>query len=103
MTGDTIIFRRGSTFEFQGQFKNSEGVPIALTGITPSIYETSGSGMQDTEIEVTDEATGKILVSLSMEEALKLPLGRNSWFKIQFAYDDSPSVVVFPPIWLDTR
>jgi hypothetical protein len=103
MTGDTILFRKGSTFEFQGQFKDSAGVPVPLTGITPSIYETQGSGMQETTIEIVDVVTGKFVVKLTAEEALKLPDGRRSWFKIQFAYDGSPSVVVFPPIWLDAR
>jgi len=103
MTGDTILFRRGSTFEFQGQFKDSAGAPVPLTGIVPGIYETQGAGMQDATITVTDTATGTFIVSLEAEEAKKLPLGRNSWFKIKFTYDGSPSVVVFPPIWLDTR
>ena len=103
MTGDTIIFRRGSTFEFQGQFKDSAGVAISLQGITPSIYETQGSGMQDVTIAVSDVLTGKFIVTLSANEAKKLPLGRQAWFKIKFSYDSTPSIVVFPPIWLDTR
>ncbi len=103
MAGDTIIFRRGSTFEFQGQFKDSLGAPIPLTGVTPGIYETHGSGMQDVSVNTSDAALGKFLAYLPEEEASKLPLGRNSWFKIKFDYDGSESVVVFPPIWLDVR
>jgi hypothetical protein len=103
MAGDTIIFRRGSTFEFQGQFKDSAGVPISLVGVTPGIYETQGSGMQDVSVNTSDAALGKFLAYLPTDEAKKLPLGRNSWFKIKFDYDASATVVVFPPIWLDVR
>jgi hypothetical protein len=103
MAGDTIIFRRGSSFEFQGQFKDPAGVPISLEGIEPDIYETHGSGMQDATISVTDEALGKFLIYLPVEEANKLPLGKNSWFKIRFDYEGSESAVVFPPVWVDAR
>ena len=46
MTGDTIIFRRGSTFEFQGQFTDEAGVAQDLTGVGLALYETEGAGMQ---------------------------------------------------------
>jgi len=103
MTGDTIIFRRGSSFEYQGQLKDWEGNPMSLEWITPDIYETQGFDMQEMEISVLDIPLGKFIVRLKRDEALKLPLGRTSWFKIRFQYPFSPSVVVFPKIWLDTR
>lgn len=103
MAGDTILFRRGSTFEFQGQFRDGSGAAVPLTGITPDIYQTEGSGMQDVSVNVVNAATGTFLAYLPKAEAEKLPPGRNSWFKIRFTYDGSSSVVVFPPIWLDVR
>jgi hypothetical protein len=103
MTGDTVIFRRGSKLELQGQFKDSEDEPIPLTGIVPSIYETWGSGMQDATVSVTDSLNGKFVVMLPTNVAKNLPLGRSSWFKVKFAYTGSSTTIVWPPVWLDTR
>jgi hypothetical protein len=103
MTGDTILFRRGSSFQFDGTYKDALGAPISLLGVALGFFETHGTGMQELAIVATDANAGKFQVTLSDVEAKKLPEGRNSWFKILFDFTGTQQKLCFPPIWLDVR
>lgn len=103
MTGDTILFRRGSSFQFDGTYKDSLGAPISLLGVVLNTFETHGTGMQELAITVVDAPAGKFQVTLSDTEARKLPEGRNSWFKILFDFTGTQQKLCFPPIWLDVQ
>ena len=102
MSTDTIRFLKGSTFEFEGQVRDPDGVGIPIPNTEIRVYEALGAGMQDLQIEILDVPTGKFRVSLDETESQKLPEGRSSWFKLQLDYVDTTKKVVFPAIWVNT-
>jgi hypothetical protein len=104
MATDTILYRKGSTFEYQGVLQDASGAPMPIeASLVLKIYETFGAGMQDLAISVIDGPSGTFKVSLSEEESKKLPEGRSSWFKILFDYEDTTKKVVFPPLWINVQ
>lgn len=105
MSGDTIVFYQGSTFNIEGQFFDKDGLPFNYTDADLLIYETLNINVDEIDVVPVDKLTGTFTVSISLPEVTRLPQGRNAWFKLNLLYPDAldNQVMVFPPIWIDTE
>jgi hypothetical protein len=102
MAGDTIKCIEGSTFNVEGQILGENDAPFDYTGAELGIYETHNITQSEIQANTVDAALGKFTVSITDAESLKMPEGRNSWFKLSILYPDpDPQRLVFPPIWID--
>lgn len=102
MAGDTILFRKGTTFTVEGQMFGSDDVPFDYTGAELDLYDTLGFPKESMIVSADDKVLGKFFVDMTTEEAEKLKQGRYSWFKLRLIYEDK-SAVVMPPIWIDAE
>lgn len=103
MAGDTILFRKGSTFNMGGQLFGQNEVPFDYSLATLEIYETHNIKMSAIEALPDVPAQGTFFVSINDEESLKLPQGRMSWFKLRLVYTTPVQAIAMPPIWVQVE
>lgn len=103
MTGDTIMFRKGTSFIVEGQMFGSDGAPFDYSDANLDLYDTLGFPKEAMLVSEDDKTLGKFFLDMSNTEAEKLKQGRFSWFKLRLTYPDNDTTVVMPPIWIDAE
>ena len=102
MAGDTILYRKGTTFTVEGQMFGTDDLPFDYSDAEIDIYDTLGFPKESMLISAGDKVNGKFFVDMTTEEAEKLKQGRFSWFKLRLIYEDLTAIVM-PPIWIDAE
>ena len=103
MTGDTILFRKGTSFIVEGQMFGSDDLPFDYSDADLDLYDTLGFPKEAMIVTAGDKTEGKFHVDMTNIEAEKLKQGRFSWFKLRLTYPDNNTTVVMPPIWIDAE
>lgn len=102
MAGDTILFRKGTTFTVEGQMYGSDDLPFDYSDADLDIYDTLGFPKESMIVTAGDKTQGEFFLDMSTLEAEKLKQGRYSWVKIRLIYEDETAIVM-PPIWIDAE
>lgn len=103
MAGDTILFRKGTTFTVEGQMFGTDDAPFDYSTAELDLYDTVGFPKESMIVTEGDKTLGKFFLDMSKEEAEKLKQGRFSWLKLRLTYPDNDTTVVMPPIWIDAE
>ena len=100
---DTVYYRQGLSFLVEGQLFGSDDLPYDYTYGDLDIYEVRGFVPEAIMITPDVPTEGTFMVEMDSDNASQLRLGRASWFKIRLTYPDFGSVLVMPPIWINSQ
>ena len=78
MSGKSISFKRGDTFQLEGTRTNRSGAAVDLSGLTISSQARVGSFVDDLTVSITSAATGEFILSATAAETELWPLGNQT-------------------------